>query len=168
MIAWYQNESLTTIARQLVCISAVVGALAGPGLSEELNCRWFIPATGTTVPVRCDDANPHIAAPIPQEGQPGKALLGLTVVPLTQDLKDAYGIDKTVNGVLVTQVDLNSEAEERGMTRGDVILQTNQEAVSSPEDLARSLDTAAKDGRKAISLLLSTSRGQIQHVSLSL
>ena len=157
-----------TIARQLVCVSTIVGALAGPGLAEELECRWFIPASGTTVPVRCDDTSSQTESRVAQAVQSGKALLGLSLAPLTQDLKNAYGIEKAINGVLVTQVDLNSEAEERGITRGDVILETNQEVVSSPEDMTRNVENAEKDGRKSISLLLSNPRGETEVVTLSL
>ena len=157
-----------TIAQQIVCASAIAGVFAGAALAEDLDCRRFIPATGATVAVRCEDENPRVVTPAAQTPQAGKALLGLTLSPLTQDLKEAYGIEQKINGVLVTKVDLNSEAEERGITRGDVILETNQEAVLSPEDMARSVDNAAKYGRKSISLLLASPGGKIEVISLSL
>ena len=159
---------MAKIARQLACVGVVLVTLAGPGLCEELDCRWFIPASGTTVPVRCDDAHERAASVAAQVVQSGKALLGLTLEPLTQELKNAYGIAKTISGVLVTKVDLNSEAEERGITRGDVILATDRETISTPEEMAHSVEAAAKDGRKAISLLLSKPAGETQLVSLSL
>jgi serine protease Do len=155
-----------TNARRLILVLAASPILALPALAEDLECRWFIPATGGTVPVRCDDG--ASASPAVQEARPEKQLLGLTLAPLTQGLKEKYGIEEKINGVVVTQVDANSEAAGQGIVRGDIILETNRAVVSSPEDMVRSIDSATKDGRKAISLLLSNARGQTQVVSLSL
>jgi serine protease Do len=154
-------------AHRLVWISAALSIFAGSALAEELECRWFIPATGGTVAVRCDDENPQTSPPARQDVQPGTELLGLTLAPLTQDLKDKYGIEKEINGVFVAQVDVHSEAGDRGITRGDVILKTDQEVVLTPEDMARSVESATKDGRKAIPLLLSNPHGQTRIISLS-
>jgi serine protease Do len=157
-----------TNARRLILALAASAIFAVPALAEELECRWFIPALGRTVPVRCGDAAPQISPPAAQQARPETELLGLTLAPLSQGLKDEYGIEKGINGVAVTQVDVNSEAAGRGIARGDVILQTNQDVVSIPEDMVRSVESATKEGRKAISLLLSNGQGKTQLISLSL
>ncbi len=51
---------------------------------------------------------------------------------------------------------------------GDVVLQTNQDVVSTPDDMVRNVDSATKDGHQTILLLLSNARGDTQSVSLSL
>ena len=75
-------------------------------------------------------------------------MLGLTLAPLSEDLIDRFSIEKNLNGVVVTQVNANSEAAERGITSGDVVLQTNQDVVSTPDEMVRSVESATKDGRK--------------------
>jgi len=95
-------------------------------------------------------------------------LLGLTLAPLSEDLIDKFSIEKRLNGVVVTQVDANSEAAGRGITSGDVVLQTNQEVILTPDDVVRSVESATKDGHKTILLLLSNARGETQTIPLSL
>jgi serine protease Do len=67
--------------------------------------------------------------------------LGLTVVPGTGANKD---------GVVVTEVDNGSDAAQKGIKTGDVILEVGGLAVKNPEDLANGIKEAAKLGRKAV------------------
>jgi S1-C subfamily serine protease len=152
-------------ARELTFALAVSATLAVPALAEDLDCRWFFPAIGRTLPVRCDDGVTSSAA---QEVQAERDVLGLTLAPLSQGLIEKFNIENRLNGVVVTQVDANSEAAGRGIMSGDVVLQTNQDVVLTPDDMVRSVESATKDGRKTILLLLSNARGEKQSVSLSL
>jgi serine protease Do len=155
-------------ARKLTFALAVSATLVAPALAEDLDCRWFFPAIGGTLPVRCDEEASQSSSPASQEVRAERDVLGLTLAPLSQDLMDKYSIAKRLNGVVVTQVDANSEAAGRGITSGDVVLQTNQDSVSTPDDMVRNVDSATKDGHKTIMLLLSNARGETQSVSLSL
>ena len=67
--------------------------------------------------------------------------LGLSVAPGTGANKD---------GVVVTNVDTASDAAQKGIKSGDVILAINDLAVKSPEDLANGVKEATKLGRKAV------------------
>jgi serine protease Do len=67
--------------------------------------------------------------------------LGLTVAPGTGSNKDA---------VVVTDVDTSSDAAQKGIKSGDVIVAINDVAVKSPEDLVNGVKEAAKLGRKAV------------------
>lgn len=142
--------------------------------AEDLECTRYVPEIGKTVRVRCSDAVPVPApAPAATEAVPpaapaANALLGLTLTPLTAGLKDKFNIGDTIGGVFVTQVDERSEAAGRGVKRGDVIMQTNQDAVRTPEDLSRNIKSARDGGRKSILLLLRHMDGKLQFVSLPL
>jgi serine protease Do len=153
-------------ARELTFALAVSATLAVPALAEDLDCRWFFPVIGRTLPVRCDDGVTRSSAV--QEIQAERDVLGLTLAPLSQGLIEKFNIEKGLNGVVVTQVDANSEAAGRGIMSGDVVLQTNQDVVSTPDDMVRSVESATKEGQKTILLLLSNARGETQSVSLSL
>jgi len=54
------------------------------------------------------------------------------------------------DGVVVSEVDNGSDAAQKGIKSGDVILAINDLAVKSPEDLATGIKEAAKLGRKAV------------------
>src|SRR5215468_6907501 len=67
--------------------------------------------------------------------------LGLTVAPGTGANKD---------GVVVTDIDNGSDAAQKGIKTGDVILEVGGLAVKNPEDLANGIKEATKLGRKAV------------------
>jgi serine protease Do len=67
--------------------------------------------------------------------------LGLSVAPGTGANKDA---------VVVTNVDNGSDAAQKGIKSGDVILEIGTLAVKNPEDIANGVKEAAKLGRKAV------------------
>ena len=119
----------------------------------------------------CSDAASPPAAPAPVAAEPAddrsdKVKLGLTLTALTSALREKYNVGKTIDGVLVTDVDVRSEAARRGMKRGDVILQTNQGVVQVPADVIRNIQAAASSGRKSILLLVQNGGGQVAFVAL--
>ncbi|WP_412051686.1 MULTISPECIES: Do family serine endopeptidase [unclassified Hoeflea] len=63
---------------------------------------------------------------------------GLTVVPA-----------ETGSGLVITSVEPDSVADERGLRAGDLILGVNNQDVSKASDVVAIIDAAAKDGRKA-------------------
>jgi serine protease Do len=78
-------------------------------------------------------------APEPQATEMDQ--LGLSVAP-------GSGPDK--DGVVVTNVDTASDAAQKGIKSGDVILEIGALAVKNPEDVANGVKEAAKLGRKAV------------------
>jgi serine protease Do len=71
--------------------------------------------------------------------------LGLSVAPGTGTNKD---------GVVVTNVENASDAAQKGIKSGDVILEVGGHAVKSPDDLANGVKEATKLGRKAVLIRL--------------
>ncbi len=70
--------------------------------------------------------------------------------------------------MLVTRVDPNSNAADKRIQPGDVIVEVGQEAVNSPADVTRRIDQIKKDGRKSALLLVSNKEGEVRFVALSL
>ncbi len=56
--------------------------------------------------------------------------LGVTLQPLTQELKESMGIEKELRGVLIADVEEDSPAEECGLKKGDVIIEIDNKPIS--------------------------------------
>jgi len=97
-----------------------------------------------------------------------RALIGLVLAPLTDELRAKHGIDKGVNGVLVLEVDPASPAAEKGVKTGDVIVELAQEPVRSLEDVSKGVDKVKKAGARAVLLHLDGGKGDLRFVALPL
>ena len=65
----------------------------------------------------------------PAEKPVTQKALGLDLAALSKDLRTKYKIKDSVKGVIVTGVDGNSDAAEKRLSAGDVIVEVAQEAV---------------------------------------
>ncbi|MGX0964765.1 serine protease Do [Bradyrhizobium japonicum] len=104
--------------------------------------------------------------PAPEKPVTQKAL-GLDLAALSKDLRTRYKIKDSVKGVVVTNVDANSDAAEKRLSAGDVIVEVAQEAVSSGADIQKRVDQLKKDGKKSVLLLVSNADGELRFVALS-
>jgi len=77
------------------------------------------------------------------------AKLGLT-------LRAAHGQD----GVMVTDVDPDGAAAEKGLKEGDVILEVAGKSVSRPSEVVEAIDTAKSDGKKSVLLRVKSGDGE--------
>ena len=100
----------------------------------------------------------------PPSGRP--SLIGLVLAPLNDELRAKHSIGKDVKGVIVLEVDPASPAAEKGVKVGDVIVEVAQEAVSSLDDIAKSVDKVKKAGRKAVLLRLEDGKGDLRFVAV--
>ncbi len=67
---------------------------------------------------------------VPNEPQPEKTQLGLTLQNLTADIARSMGMDSN-NGIVVVNVDPDSVAETSGLRRGDIILEVAGKAINT-------------------------------------
>ena len=77
------------------------------------------------------------------------AKLGLT-------LHAAHGQD----GVMVTDVDPDGAAADKGLKQGDVILEVAGKSVSRPSEVAEAIDAAKSDGKKSVLLRVKSGDGE--------
>ncbi|TMJ18420.1 MAG: Do family serine endopeptidase [Alphaproteobacteria bacterium] len=84
--------------------------------------------------------------------------LGVAVEPLTPSMAQRLNIrDASVRGLVVGRVDPNSDAGQKGLQAGDVILSINQQPTTTPEAAASIVDAARRAGRNTV--LLQVKRG---------
>jgi serine protease Do len=104
----------------------------------------------------------------PKEKSVVKKALGLDLANLSNDLRKKYKIKDSVKGVVITGVDKSSNAAEKRLSEGDVIVEIGQEAVSSATDVQTRLDALKKRGGKTALLLVANPEGEVRFVALSL
>lgn len=95
------------------------------------------------------------------------SLLGLTVTPLTDEMREELGAAVDMQGLAVTDVTDGSEAFEKGLRAGDIITEAGQQKVASIADLNDRVEAAREAGRKSL-LLLVRRAGDPRFVALTL
>ncbi|HEX7758193.1 MAG TPA: Do family serine endopeptidase, partial [Caulobacteraceae bacterium] len=87
---------------------------------------------------------------------PAKAqILGMSLAPLDPLSRRQYSIDDAVRGVLVDGVKGSSDAGEKGLRRGDVIVRAGGHEVGTATDVAAAVTEWRKNGRTSIPLGIS-------------
>ena len=92
--------------------------------------------------------------------------LGMELSLLTDELREQFSIEKDVEGVVVTEVDVDSAAADKGIVPGTVILEVSQTEVSSPADVLRRIEELKNDGRRSALLLLSSGAGELRFIAV--
>ncbi|MGO9773694.1 MAG: PDZ domain-containing protein, partial [Roseiarcus sp.] len=94
--------------------------------------------------------------------------LGMELSAIDEEARRSFKIKEGVKGVVVSAVEPNSPAAEKGLRVGDVIEEVNQQAIEKPGDVAKSIDALKKAGKKSALLLVSNGAGEVRFVALAL
>ncbi len=84
----------------------------------------------------------------------GTQSIGLTLVPLTPELARRGNLPANARGVIISAVDPASDAAEKGLRPGFLILSVNQQPVTSPAEVAAAVAAARRAGRQSVLLLV--------------
>ena len=108
---------------------------------EELAAQLVDPQSGVPSAPRSQDSQ----STLPQS-------LGVQVVPLTPQIGAQIGVEAGTQGLVITDVDPNSDAGAKGLTPGTMILSANGRTVASVADLEAAVKSAKDAGREAVLL----------------
>ena len=102
----------------------------------------------------------------PEPSKPNEdAIDGAGLSELTDSLREEYGIDPTISGVIIMSVDETSSAYENGLRKGDVITDVAQKPIGSVEEVEELVSNAKSEGRQSV-LLLVRREGQPRFIVL--
>ncbi len=108
-----------------------------------------------------------VEAKAEEKKQPeGRTVLGLSISTLSDELRARYGITKKINGVIITEVDPKSEAAQKDVQVGQVIVEVTQQEVKTPDDVSQRLKAVQQKGRKSVLLLISDAKGDLRFVAI--
>jgi serine protease Do len=91
--------------------------------------------------------------------------LGIKLLSLTDEIRIRQNIPEDIYGLLVVNVEQNSEAERKGIRPGDIIQEINQTPVNKIDDLKAVIKKASN--KKGV-LLLVNRQGNIIFVALKI
>ncbi|MEJ2123202.1 MAG: trypsin-like peptidase domain-containing protein [Alphaproteobacteria bacterium] len=94
-------------------------------------------------------------------------LLGLAISPMTDEVRAKYEIERDVNGLVVTEVNPDSDAARKNISEGNVIVEVKGTKVASPDDVKKEVEAAKKSGRKSVLLLIADPKGDLRFVAVS-
>ncbi len=113
-------------------------------------------AEATAIPVAIDKAEPE-----------EKTILGMGVAVLNTELREQLGLDEDTTGLVVKEVAEDSDAFEKGLRAGDLIVEAGQQKVENLTDLEDRISEAKDAGRKSF-LMLIRRQGDPRFLALSL
>jgi serine protease Do len=84
---------------------------------------------------------------------------GLQLSAITPDLRVKYKLDPNLQGVVISAVAIGSEAANRQVDAGAVILAVRDTAVTTPGDVLTAVNNERQQKRAFVPILLSVSGG---------
>jgi serine protease Do len=100
-------------------------------------------------------------------GSTGEAM-GLGLAAVTPDVRRAYNLDDHVNGVLVTRVDPDSDAADKGIEPGDVVVSIANKPMHTPQDIKATVAGAQSQGHKSVLVLVEGANSGQRFVALKI
>src|SRR5690606_7773696 len=92
------------------------------------------------------------------------SVIGLTLLPLTDDLRTRFGFDPKINGAIVTEIDPESPAATKNIRVGDVITEAQHEPVAEPKDVEAAAEKVKSANGKSVLLLVEDAKGDTRFV----
>jgi serine protease Do len=123
----------------------VMATIAQRPAENIVQARAGLPTDDDETPA-ADDKAPGIES--------ARASLGITLQPLTAQLRQQLRIDDKVQGVVVAGISPASDASAKGLQRGDIIVKIGQKPVTNPAEAAAAVDAERKAGKDTVLMLV--------------
>jgi serine protease Do len=139
-------------------IEAVDGKKIGNPRELAVDVAGVKPGSTLAVDILRDGAAQHMSvtlAAMPGDGEEASAEddqsrgVGLSLAPLSPDMKGRLNLPARTLGVMVAQVQPGSLADAAGLQQGDVLLGVGNKPVATPTEAVHAIDAATADGQAA-------------------
>ncbi|MGH7078439.1 MAG: DegQ family serine endoprotease [Acetobacteraceae bacterium] len=103
---------------------------------------------------------PETATATTEQGKPEApaetaiASLGLSLAPVSPELRQKYHLGAKQKGVVVTGVSPGGPASAKGLKPGDVVLEVQQQEVATPAEVLDRLEAVKREGRPSVLMLI--------------
>lgn len=94
------------------------------------------------------------------------SLLGLKLAPVTEDVREQYGLGPQAKGLVVTEIEPKSAAAEKNIRVGDVIVEAQEMQIRTSTDLADRIESIKKAGGNTVLLLVEDAKGEVRTLSV--
>ncbi|MFB9947228.1 Do family serine endopeptidase [Rhizobium puerariae] len=118
-----------------------------------------------------NDTAPDNGAPGDQNGavdQGPAATFGMTLATLDEERRKSFSIAESVEGVVITAVEPNSPAAQKGLKPGEVVVEVGQDFVESPADVVKRINLLKSEGRRNAHVMIADPSGNLRFVALPL
>jgi serine protease Do len=113
------------------------------------------------------EADEQVVAAATDEAGDDTPKLGVALASLTPEAKQSMDLPEDLEGAVVTDVQPGSPAAEKGLQRGDVIIEADHQKVTTPKTVSDAVRAAAERGDETI-LLLVKREGQDRFIAIPL
>ncbi len=117
---------------------------------------------------RLEDGEKQIAASNGKEKEKVKEItetsLGMKLGEITDEIRESEGIKDAVNGVLILDIEEGSNAQDKKIKAGEIIVEVGQEAVLTGAEVIARVEALKKKGRRNALLMVSSKTGDIRFV----
>jgi serine protease Do len=139
----------------------VAGIVAGSSASLTINRNGKVQTISAKIAPRKED---KIASASGDEAIPGAVgatgqAMGLGLAAVTPETRRTFNLDDGAQGVLITKVDPDSDAADKGLQPGDILMSVGNKSVRTPQDVLKGIAEAQGQGRKSVLLLVATANG---------
>jgi serine protease Do len=139
----------------------VAGIVAGSSASLTVNRNGKVETVTAKIAPRKEE---KVASADSDEAVPGAAgatgeAMGLGLAAVTPETRRTFNLDDSAQGVLITKVDPDSDAADKGLQPGDIVMSVGNKSVHTPQDVKKGVAEAQGQGRKSVLLLVATSNG---------
>jgi serine protease Do len=149
----------------------LVRTVGGAPVNQAVRVTIFRDGETQTVLVtlgRREDAERAVPASSVEPETPSEVeLMGMTVSELTDELRAQLGLDDNASGLVVSDIDPDSGAYEKGLRAGDLIEEAGQVRIDTVTQLEERLEEAREAGQSSF-LLLIRRGGDPRFVALAL
>ncbi|WP_306117758.1 MULTISPECIES: Do family serine endopeptidase [unclassified Roseitalea] len=105
--------------------------------------------------------------PTGQDEEATIEMFGMTLAELDEARREEFSIsDEVTGGVVITEVEPGSAADNKDVSAGEVIVEIAQEAVSTPAEVEEAIEKLRESDRRNALLMLAGSDGALRFVTI--